>query len=337
MPEDSQEIEIHHPDAVGAARCLTVACARSLGFTSLGCEELALVATELATNLVKHAGGGRLVLTPLAVDGRRGLQIETFDSGPGIADIPAAMTDGVSTTGSCGYGLGSVNRLMDQLDIHSPRGKGTHVISRKWLRSVAPVLSACPLDIGVATRAKPGFDLNGDDFVIRRWGERVLVGVIDGLGHGEPANRAARAARQYVEGHYDLPLGQLFAGTGIACRATRGCVMALARFDWGQDQLEFASVGNIEVRVLSHGGPYNFCVRRGIVGLNAPEAKVTRHPWARGDLLLLHSDGLPARWRWEDFPDLTGKPASQIAQRLLHALAKDLDDATVLVVKGTGA
>jgi anti-sigma regulatory factor (Ser/Thr protein kinase) len=336
MPEDNQEIEIHHPAEVGAARRLAVAYAQSLGFASRACEDMALVATELATNLVKHAGGGRLVLTPLAENGRQGLQIETFDTGPGIADVPTAMTDGVSTSGSCGYGLGSVNRLMDHLEIHSLRGQGTHVISRKWLRSEAPARNACPLDIGVATRSKPGLDLNGDDFVIRRWDETVLVGVIDGLGHGEPANRAAKAARRYIDSHYDLPLEQIFNGTGIACRATRGCVMALARFDWGNDQLEFASVGNIEVRVLGHGGPYSFCIRRGIVGLNAPEAKVTRHPWARDNLLVLHSDGLPTRWRWEDFPDLTRKPASQIAQCLLHTLAKALDDATVLVVKGTG-
>ncbi len=58
-------------------------------------------------------------------------------------------------------------------------------------------------------------------------------------------------ARQYVESHYDLPLPAIFRGVGRACRATRGVVMALARFDWDQGRLSFASVGNIEVRVLT--------------------------------------------------------------------------------------
>ena len=83
--------------------------------------------------------------------------------------------------------------------------------------------------------------------------KRALVGVIDGLGHGQFAHRAAQTARQYVENHFDLPLDQIFRGVGRACRATRGVVMALARFDWGQGRLAFASVGNIAVRVFPRG------------------------------------------------------------------------------------
>jgi serine/threonine protein phosphatase PrpC len=80
--------------------------------------------------------------------------------------------------------------------------------------------------------------------------------------------------------------------------------------------------------------PMNFAVRRGIVGVNAPNPAVTQHRWQPNYLLVLHSDGLTTRWRWEDFPGLGRTSASVIARRLLQALAKDDDDATVLVVKG---
>ena len=129
-----------------------------------------------------------------------------------------------------------------------------------------------------------------------------LVGVIDGLGHGQFAHRAAQTARQYVENHFDLPLDQIFRGVGRACRATRGVVMALARFDWGQGRLAFASVGNIAVRVFPRAEPFHFVIRRGVIGLNAPSAVVTEHPWSPDQVLVLHSDGVATHWGWKDFP-----------------------------------
>ena len=108
--------------------------------------------------------------------------------------------------------------------------------------------------------------------------------------------------------------------------------MALARFDWARERLVFASVGNIEARVLSPAGPVRFIIRRGIIGLNAPSPVVTEHPWPPGTLLALHSDGLRTHWGWGDFPGLAGQPADIAAQALLRALAKAEDDATVVVV-----
>jgi serine/threonine protein phosphatase PrpC len=158
--------------------------------------------------------------------------------------------------------------------------------------------------------------------------------VIDGLGHGPFAQRAAQTARQYVESHVDQPLDVIFRGVGRACHATRGVVMALARFDRDGTQLTFANIGNIEARVFGSVEPMNFAVRRGIVGVNAPNPVVTQHRWQPNHVLVLHSDGVTTRWRGEDFRDLGSASASVMARRLLHALAKDDDDATVLVVKG---
>ena len=109
--------------------------------------------------------------------------------------------------------------------------------------------------------------------------------------------------------------------------------MALARFHWGCGSLEYASIGNIEARVISQSKPYNFIVRRGIIGLNAPEPKVNRHEWSNDNVLLLISDGIASHWSWQDFPEFDGQPANKIAQGLLYKLAKDVDDATALVVK----
>src|SRR5262249_35108513 len=132
---------------------------------------------------------------------------------------------------------------------------------------------------GAATRAYRLGPVNGDAFVFKRWEHFALAGLIDGLGHGQRAAQAALTARQYVETHYAQPLRSIFRETGRACRSSRGVVMALARFDLKSEKLSFASIGNIEARLLGGETRPKFIVRRGIVGGDAPEPAVTEHPW----------------------------------------------------------
>jgi anti-sigma regulatory factor (Ser/Thr protein kinase) len=306
--------------------------ATSVGFGEGAAEETALVASELATNLIKHAGGGIITLTPLV--GPAGIEIESLDRGPGVPDLVRAMADGFSTAGSLGYGLGTVNRLMDDVDATTPpSGHGLLLVCRRWVRPNASGVKRFLLAIGVATRPLPGLAVNGDTFVVRRWDDRALVGIMDGLGHGQAAHEAAEAARHYVESHFDQPLDALFRGTASACSSTRGVVMALALFNCASWRLTFASVGNVEARVFGSREATSFMVRRGVIGLNAPPPVVTEHPWQPSNVMVLHSDGLRTHWRWENFPDLAKQPAETIARELLLSLAKDEDDATVVVVR----
>src|SRR5689334_1217296 len=90
-------IEVRHQSDVGAARRAAKAAAQTLGFQVEATEEIALAMTELATNLLKHARHGRLILRPLAAGKKVGLEIESLDQGPGIADVGQVLTDGFST------------------------------------------------------------------------------------------------------------------------------------------------------------------------------------------------------------------------------------------------
>jgi anti-sigma regulatory factor (Ser/Thr protein kinase) len=335
----AQVIPIALASDVQVARQAAKAMALAMGFDAKVSEEITIVISELASNLVRHAQGGQLTLTPVNNRGRIGIQIESCDRGPGIADVEQAIKDGFSTSESLGYGLGTVNRLMDQFDITSQRGAGagTAIVCTRWLPIDKPSLGPCPLEFGAATRAYPTMTVNGDAFVIKRWHANALVSVIDGLGHGQYAHRAAQAARQYVETHFDQPLDAIFRGVGRTCRATRGVVMALVRFDFAGDDIRFsfASVGNIEARVLGGPNRQQFIVPRGIVGGNAPSPRVTDHRWNPGTVMVLHSDGVACHWGLADFPDLRRESAATMAPRLLRALAKDNDDATVVVVRDT--
>ena len=330
-------VPIAHSSDANEARRLTKAMAIELGFDLKESEEFAIVVSELATNLVKHATGGRLVLTPIEDGGRLGIKIVSQDDGPGIADVEQAIADGFSTTSSLGYGLGTINRLMDEFEIQPrPEGRtGTQITCLRWRRERIQKTKTCPLSFGVATHAYRNMELNGDAYVVKKSNEFALIALIDGLGHGQYANIAAQTAREYIENHYDQPLEALFRGAGRACRATRGVVMALARFDWkeGPIKFNFASVGNIEARVFGCATPMNFMIHRGVVGLNAPNPTLTEYSWSSDYVLVLHTDGLHTMWCWNDFTELAEVPASRAAQRLLQKLDKGDDDATVIVVR----
>ncbi len=331
-----EAIPISDVGDLSGARLRARSMSAAIGFDERGVEEITLVVSELATNLVKHAKSGVLRLQRIEEDGKSGIQIDSEDQGPGIPNVEQAIADDFSTTGSLGCGLGAVNRLMDEFDVTSRPGAGTSIVCRRWLRvDISPAL-ACPLAFGVATRPCPLMPVNGDAFVIQQWGESALVGVIDGVGHGQLAYSAAQAARHYVERHYDQPLADIFLGVARTCRATRGVVMGLARFDWGRGTLTFASVGNVEARVFGSSEPMNFVFPRGILGLNARPPVVTQHRWAPNNVMVLYSDGLSTHWRWSDFPNLAEGSATVAAQELLRAFAREADDATVVVVKGAG-
>jgi anti-sigma regulatory factor (Ser/Thr protein kinase) len=336
-PDRPQILRVVHDSDVGTARRAAKSLAEKLDFDLTASEEIALAVTELTTNLVKYARQGQLILTALRHDGKTGLEVTSIDSGPGIPNLDQAMANGFSTSGSRGVGLGAVNRLMDSFDIQSNPSSGTRILCRKWRRNYATSLERCPLAFGVASRPRTIGDVNGDVFVIKSWAASVLTGVIDGLGHGQFAHRAAQAARQYVETHFDQPLEQIFRGTARACRGTRGVVMALARFDWAIGRVAVASVGNVELRVFPSSRGLDFPVRRGVLGLNAPPALVNERPWKPQTMMVMHSDGLRTHWRWDEFPDLTEMDASSAAERLLRGLMRGSDDATVLVVRRAGS
>jgi anti-sigma regulatory factor (Ser/Thr protein kinase) len=315
-------------NACQRARRLTLA----LGFSESASEEIVLVVAELAANLVKHAGHGLLTLRPTCAPRQVGIEIETQDDGPGIADIDHSLTDGYSTRGGLGYGLGTVNRLMDEMDISSGPGLSTRIAARRWLRPVAGPPSPRIWETGVATRSRRFAPHNGDAYVLREWQGNLLAGVIDGLGHGELAQKAALAAQRYVQSHYDLTLDKIFTGANRACYGTRGVVMALARFN-SAGKMCFASLGNIEARIWSEPERLHLEVQRGILGVNESVVSVHEHAWNPKWMFVLHSDGLSSRWQWHEFPGLKQEPPQAAANRLLRSLAKDDDDATVLVAR----
>ena len=125
----SIRVPIAAPIDVDHARREGRELARSRGFGRVDAERLALAVSELATNLLRYARDGDIILTARDDAGRTGIQVESRDRGPGIPDIARALEDGFSTGGGLGSGLPAVRRLLDDFEITSGP-HGTRVTAR---------------------------------------------------------------------------------------------------------------------------------------------------------------------------------------------------------------
>jgi serine/threonine-protein kinase RsbT len=106
--------------------------ATGLGFDRGDAESVALAVSELAMNLHRYADGGEIVLRTVQDGIRRGLEIESRDTGPGIAEPDLALQDGYTTGGGLGSGLPSARRLMDDFEL-TTGASGTTIVARKWM------------------------------------------------------------------------------------------------------------------------------------------------------------------------------------------------------------
>ena len=125
---ESKTIALENDHDIAVARSEVRALAAALGFRLLDQTRLATVASELARNIVKYAGRGRLIAQPThSPEGHQALRLIFEDQGPGIPDLEAAMRDGFSTGRGLGKGLPGSRRLVDEFKIESEIGRGTRV------------------------------------------------------------------------------------------------------------------------------------------------------------------------------------------------------------------
>jgi serine/threonine-protein kinase RsbT len=130
---ESRTIVLEQGHDIAVARNEVRQLAAVLGFSVIDQTRLATVASELARNVVKYAGRGRLIAQPTSSpDGRQALRLIFEDKGPGIPDVDAAMRDGFSTGRGLGKGLPGSKRLVDEFKIESEVGRGTRVTVTRW-------------------------------------------------------------------------------------------------------------------------------------------------------------------------------------------------------------
>jgi anti-sigma regulatory factor (Ser/Thr protein kinase) len=186
---------VHESSQVAGPRRAATDLAGRSGFSEERAGKVALVVTELATNLTKHATGGEMLLRSIrGTDGGtdlRGIEILAIDRGPGVRDVSGAREDGYSTAGSLGHGLGSIERQSDFFQIYT-QPSGTIVLARLWSEKPGVVARKPPFEIGAVLVSHPGEDICGDGWDWTMRDDRFAILVADGLGHGFSAHEASR-------------------------------------------------------------------------------------------------------------------------------------------------
>lgn len=326
--------EVTETSAVAEARRIATSLCASLGMTETVTGRVAIAATEMATNLLKHGGGGEFLASIFADDSGTGLQMLALDKGPGMTDISACMRDGYSSAGSAGSGLGSIRRLSDVFDIASWPGKGTAVLSRIFLGG-APRPPKAPDWAGVCLPMR-GETANGDGWAAYRHDGNISVLLADGLGHGPSAAQASRAATVLFATIHKLGLPEIASRLHDALRPTRGAAIAVARIAAGQRNVEFIGIGNIAGTMIAAGQVRRMVSHNGTAGHNAHKIQSFKYDCAEPPLVVMHSDGLGTSWALDRYPGLMLRHKALIAGVLYRDFYRGRDDVTVAVA-GAGA
>jgi len=336
MRSATVRIVIEDPSQVAEARRIARTNAHEVGFDANRAEQVAIVTTEVATNLLKHAERGEILLNPIAAsngDAHPVLELLALDRGPGIGNVNQCLEDGYSTAGSKGEGLGAVLRLSTFSDIYSRPGSGTALLAR-WV--AGPEGSSRPhrLAIGAVNVCKPGQIVCGDAWgSVEKDGYTTVV-VADGLGHGLEASVASQDALRMLREEPALQPIDLLERIHQALRSTRGAAVAVARIDRERGKLTFSGAGNIAARIYAGSTPAQHLVSvNGTAGHQIHQLREFSYPWPANGILILHSDGLTSGTGLDALPGSALRDPSLLAGLLYRDYKRGNDDATVVVVR----
>lgn len=317
---------IEDSSQVGHARRSAQKLAEEHGFDETDAGRVALVATELTSNLLKHAAHGELHLRALPRPDGFGIELLAVDRGQGF-DLDACLADGFSTGGTQGIGLGAVSRLANAFDVYSDQ-RGTVLLARLYRRDD----KAPDLPFGVSQHSLHNDPACGDVWHLHLAGASISALVIDGLGHGLEAELAARAGEQaFAQAPFTAPT-QLMDELHHAMGGTRGGAVAIAQYQASSGRLSFTGIGNIGASLINPERARGLASHPGIVGTQYRKAQSFDYPHVNGHLLIMYSDGLQSRWNLQDYPGLVHRHPAVIATVLHRDFCRGRDDVTVIVL-----
>ncbi len=330
VAEAHRTIAVVEASQPAAARFLVRELADAAGFGEEDSYRAGLVATELATNLVKHARAGEMLARIVRDGGEPGVEVLSVDRGPGIRDVSLALSDGHSTTGTAGHGLGAVRRLADAFDIHSTEGRGTIVLARLTLRRRGPGRGSVECaGVSVAVDGEP---VCGDGWRVKDHPEQASVAVVDGLGHGLRAAEAAAATlRAFTEAN-GTGAARTLEAMHDAARHTRGAAGTVVDLLPSRGLLVCAGIGNVATSIVSPAGIVRHAVTLpGTLGHQVRGVREFSYPWDAESVVVMHSDGLTSQWTFDGLAGIQRRHPAVMAAALYRDFRRVRDDVTVVV------
>ena len=298
-----------------------------------------IIISELTSNLIKHnAVNGEILVKQIEENNCKGLEIISVDNGPGMAHPQRMMEDGVSTYGSKGEGLGAIKRLSNVFDLYSQPAIGTFILSRLFTKvdntNIVLIPSKINMDVKVVMVPKAGEKVCGDGFSVIHLDNQISIFALDGLGHGSDANIASQEAATVFKTCNRNSPSEVLKIVHNTIRKTRGVVAGLANIDFKTDTVAYCGIGNIAAKIIYPEGSKNLISYNGTVGHIIPNT-LNNHffNWQKSSTLVLHSDGLKARWDFSKYPGIEKHDTSLIAAVLYKDNTRIIDDAMVLVAR----
>jgi len=323
--------EQSHP---GEARRWAVRLATDFGLDQDDAGRVAIIVTELAQNLVKHSGGGELLMRGMASGELRGFEVISLDKGDGM-DVSVTMEDGFSTTGTPGTGLGAIRRQSDQFDVFTAPRQGTALLSRVWSGRKIPV--PISLETGAVCVPVKGERGCGDLWQALDFGGRFMATVVDGLGHGVDAAEAAEEAVRIFHANAAYSPCNILERTHDALKKTRGAAMSIVEYSHGKASLRFAGIGNVSSSLIASEKTQSMVSHNGTLGAHIRRCQEFEYPFASAATLVMHSDGLTSSWDTKQYRGISRRDPTLMAALLYRDFSRGRDDVTVLVVRERAA
>ena len=324
-------IKLSDSSQTGNARRQAVSLAGSLAFDELPLSQLSIVVTEAARNIEAHAGEGEIVLSPWRHGEKAGIDVLALDNGGGIENIAVSMTDGYSTAGTPGNGLGAMARLAGVFKIFSTGGNGTALFARFFAEASQQESVTAPYDVGSICLPIAGETLCGDAWELHRGPQRSVYIVADGLGHGPIASEASQEAMRVFSANVQHSPDRILSEVHSALAKTRGAAVSVAEILHEKHVLNYAGAGNIVAAICSQGKTRSLVSMNGTVGHSIGRIQQFSYPWEKDASLIMHSDGLGTRWNLENYPGLSSRHPALLAGVLFRDFARKRDDATIVV------
>jgi anti-sigma regulatory factor (Ser/Thr protein kinase) len=314
---------------VAEARRLVVGLARHIGLPPSRVDQVTITVTELATNLLKHGGGGHIHAAAYDDAGGAGLEMLALDRGNGMVDHLRCLEDGYSSVGSPGTGLGAIARLADAMEIYSRPGQGCAIL----VRLAGGPVSVNSALLGATFAPYPGELTSGDNWAWSETADGGTVMLVDGLGHGVEAASAAEAAVRAFHQHAAAACEDLVAHLHRALAPTRGAALAVARIDASARVVRFVGLGNISANLMSGVKSRHMVSLSGTAGHVVHRIREFTYDFAGDLLVIMHSDGLTTRWDLAAYPGLVALHPALIAGVLLRDHRRGRDDASVVAIR----
>lgn len=327
-------VELHLPvresSQIGEIRRHASVIAREVSLPESSTGKVEIIVNEMATNILKHGGAnGRIFVR--AVGNGTGIEILGIDKGRGIENVSHSLRDGISTAQTQGIGLGGIQRLSDEFDIHSMPGVGTAIVARLWRESKQHDLRFA---VGAVNVPIEGEKLSGDGWCSHEGTGSLTLMHVDGLGHGPSAHAAVIAAIDVFHVNPELPLPELIRDLHASLRSTRGAAVSLARIDASKRLLYYCGIGNVGGAIFLPASSRRLTGLNGTVGLQISSVKEFSYPFPEDATLVSFSDGILSRWGFENHPGLLRRDPAVIAAVLQRDFSRGRDDASVVVIKG---